>query len=507
LKRYFDLRPKIRIVLILLFGATLFGLNAYTYTALRVAPALLPAFLLSVVTLLNEFSPEIVSWIRDRFGDPGHIRLIKELAAEFQQFLTDCFLIIDSPPVPKPLPPTFIATAEYMVSTIPNTPFGNSPMPDARRRPGIILLFLILNWDDSRIDEYESRLPFVKNRHRELTAKGKEEFLSAYWHIALAGHMFADPTLYFAPLGPEDMERARMHFLDRFSKDDYIAAIATKLKLSEAQLDSFKSSLEAVARSGKLDLDHLREYIRKRSQYRKLFVVTSDTKLPKRIQSYIRQNPHFILNWSSIANLPKIGLSRRFDIFFFAPRELVPSSEAALRQFSDIDPTVRDHPLKIYEVDPSQAASTALAKGPHFAQAIRYFESSAIDTAEMGELSYPQLLAVLESANVPLKDLLRELPIAEFSSGIYPEEKGFMEKLFRPIITKDGGTDVFRAIGSTKVVRRRIAATKRAPVQYEPSRKHELFGSKLTLTKARARLIVIAEEIVANIEAVDTTLI
>jgi hypothetical protein len=507
LKRYFDLRPKIRIILILLFGATLIGLNVYTYITLRVAPTLLPAFLLSAVTLLNEFSPEIAAWIRNRFGDPRHVRLIEELLARFQQFLTDYFLIIDPPPVPNPLPPTFIASAEQMITTIPNTPFGNSPMPDTRRRPGIILLFLILTWDDTRIDEYESRLAFVKNRYRDLTAKGKEECLCAYWHLTLAGHMFADPNLYFAPLSPEDMERARMHFLDRFSKDDYVAAIAAKLKLSETQLESFKSSLEAVARSGKFDVDHLKEYIRKRSQYRKLFVVTSDTKLPKRIQSYIRQNPHFILNWSSIANLPKIGLSRRFDIFFYAPRELVPSADAALRQFSEIDPSVLDHPIRIYEVDPSQATSAALAKGPHFAQAIRYFESSVIDTAEMGELSYPQLLAVLEAANVPLKDLLRELPIAEFSSGVYPEEKAFLEKLFRPIVTKDGAIDIFRAVGSTKAVRKRLAATKKAPVQYEPSHRNELFGTKLTLTKARSRLMDIAAEIVANIEAVDATLI
>ena len=507
MKRYFDLRPKIRIILILLFGATLIGLNVYTYITLRIAPALLPAFLLTAVTLLNEFSTEISSWIRSRFGDPRHIRLVEELLAKFQQFLTDYFVIVNPPPSPKPLPPTFIASAEQMISTIPNTPFGSSPMPDTRRRPGIILLFLILDWDDTRIDEFEGRLAFVKNRFRDFSPKGKEEFLSAYWHLALSGHAFADPNLYFAPLSPEDMERARMHFLDRFSKDDYVAAIATKLKLSEAQLESFKSSLEAVARSGKFDVEHLKGYIRKRTKYRKLFLVTSDTNLPKRIQSYIRQNPHFILNWSSIANLPKIGLSRRFDIFFFAPRELVPSAEAALSQFSEIDPSVRDHPIRIYEVDPSQAASAALAKGPHFAQAIRYFESSAIDTAAMGELSYPQLLAVLEAANVPLKDLLRELPIAEFSSRAYPEEKVFLEKFFRPIVTKGGGVDIFRAVGSTKAVRKRVAAIRRAPVQYEPSHKSELFGGKQTLTKARARLTDVAAEIVANIEAVEATLI
>jgi ethanolamine utilization protein EutP (predicted NTPase) len=380
-------------------------------------------------------------------------------------------------------------------------------MPDTRRRPVVILLFLIASWDDARIDEYESRLAFVKSRYRDLTTKGKEEFLSAYWRVALARHTFGDPNQYFAALSDDDTERARLHFLDRFSKDDYVEEIARKLKLNEAQIDSFKSSLEAVARSGKFDIDHLKEFIRKRSHYRKLFVVTSDTKLPKRLQSYITQNPYFILNWSSIANLPRIGLSRRFDIFFYAPKELIPSAEAALRRFAEIDPSVSEHPIRIYEVDPAQAASAALEKGPHFAQAIRYFESSAIDTLKMGDLSYPQLLSVFEAANVSLKDLLRELPIAEFSSQAYPEEKPFLDKIFRAVVTKGGNVDIFRAMGATKTVRKRVLATKTMPVQYEASHSSEAFGSKVTLPKFKSRLSAIAGEIVGNIEAVNATLI
>ncbi|OGR25706.1 MAG: hypothetical protein A2139_14100 [Desulfobacca sp. RBG_16_60_12] len=507
MKRYFQLRPLIRKALIFLFVASLLVANVLVNSQASNASTLHFAIALSILTLLNEFSPEAISWILSRFGDPKHHRLIEDRCVRYNEFLSGFFLVLNPPALSSPTPPTLFASLEAITASIPSTPFGKNQSSDKRRRSAVILLFLVLNWDDGEIDEYENQLAYIKRKYRDLTDKGKAELIHAYWTLVLGEHKYANAELYFIAPDEADAQRARLHFFDRFMKDDYVEEIARALKLRESQIETFKGSLQAVANSGRLNLDHLRRFVSARARFRKLFVVTSDTKLPKRIQSYISQNPHFILNWASIANLPRIGLSRRFDIFFFSPSKLIPSATAALAELARIDESVLSHPVKVYEVDPTQSASSALERSPSFAQAIRFFEDASIDTGVMGDLTYDQLLSVLEHANVSLKDLLRELPIAEFSSAAFPEEKPYLESLFKRIAAIDGGRDIFRTIGSMTAVSRRITALKKIPVDYSGDHIRQEFAGKASLDKARSRLRKVAGEIVSNIEALNDMLV
>jgi ethanolamine utilization protein EutP (predicted NTPase) len=346
----------------------------------------------------------------------------------------------------------------------------------------------------------------MKARYRSLTTKGKSEFVYAFSQLVLLQRKYANIELYFASPSEEELQRARLQFFDRYLKDDYLDEVVTKLQLKESQIRSFRSSLEAVAKSGRFNLDHLKRFVAKRREYRKLFIVTSDTNLPQPVQTYIRQNPHFILNWASIANLPRIGLSKRFDIFFFSPREPITSAAALLTRLSSLSNALHDHPIRIYAVDPIEGVGSSIARNPHFQQAISFFEEGTIDTSTIHELTYEQILALFENSNVPLLDLIREIPPAEFSSSITTPEKDALNSLFTPSIKTHDGMDVFRAISRRKAILSKARAMKTVPQPYLLPELHDQLGGSPTLPRVRTRLLTVSEEVLTNLASIDKML-
>ena len=500
------LRPTARIAFAITYVILLLVLNVYLTLVMGATPTIFLTLLFPATNLLNEFSPDILAFMRNRFGPSEYAVLIREYTRAFSAFLSECFQV----PIPEESDyrelPSLFSALEASVAEIPGTPLARSPTPDRRRRPIALMLFIISRLDDPQLVQLDNPLNYIKARYRGLTPRGKAELYAAYSQVILNHRRFVNPDQYFELPSEQETSHARLHFLDRFLKDDYISEVTERLSLKEAQIHSFRASLEAVAKSGRLNLDHLRRFVRARRQYRKLFLVASETKLPKPIQSYITQNPHFLLNPSSLANLPRIGLSSRFDIFFFSPRVLLTSSGAALDHFSNIDPTIRDHPLKVYEVDPIESSSTALERTSQFAQAISFFEDSTIDTSQIATLSFRQVLSVLEHANVSLKDLLREIPISEFSSSAVQEEKPVLNNLFAHAIALPDGTDVFRALANPRPIFRRIAALSAISPSYSDDNRRQLFNNRLTLPKCKTRLRLVAQEILDNLKALNESL-
>jgi hypothetical protein len=506
MNRLIALRPTARIVFAVTYLALVLVLNVYLTVAMGATSSVFLSLLLPATNLLNEFSPDILATVRRRFGPSAYASMIRDYQRDLRAFLTDCFQVTFPEERSYHDLPTLFSALEATIADIPGTPLARSQQPDTRRRPISLLLFVISKIDDSRLLQYDSPHNYIKARYRELSDRGKAELYAAYSQVVLAHRRYVNPEQYFQLASPQDEEHARLHFLDRFLKDDYITEVAERLRLKEAQIETFKSSLEAVAKSGRLNLDHLRRFVRTRGEYRKLFIVASETKLPKPIQSYITQNPHFILKPSSVANLPRIGLSSRFDIFFFSPRVLLTSAGAAIHHFAGIDPTVLEHPVKVYEVDPIESSSTGLQRASQFAQAISFFEDSTIDTSQIADLSYQQILSVLEHSNVSLKDLLRGIPISEFSSTIELEEKATIDQLFSRAVAVDGTSDVFRAPPNARTILSRVSRLRTIPVHYSIETRRTVFNNRVTLSKSKARLRLLVREILANLEALNQNL-
>lgn len=491
---YFRLRPIIRLAITLVFLIGLFLLNLYV-TANQLAPPLTYLTLLfPFAGLVNDFAPEVLSYVLRRIGPSDYQRSTQVSVGALRTFLAEYFLVsLPEFPARQSLP--LFTQLELASTLIPPLSLGTSDTDDKRRRPIVIGIFLIWYREHLHPQDQDAIYSYIKTTYRGLTDKGKDEFIYAYNQLVVLERKYVKTETYFSPLDSATYERARFHFFDRFLKDDYVEEIARKLNYKESQIRAFKASLSSIANSDRFNLGYLKRYVSSQRAYRKLFVVVSDKNLPRTIQSYITQCPHFILNYSSIANLPVLGLSHRYDVFFFSPRSLLASPAALLDEFRLIDPSVEQHPLKIYEIDPTDASATALDKRSHFSQAIGFFENTAIDTSLLTDLSYDQILALFERNKVSLRDLLKALPPAELSPSAVPSEKAFLNDIASSITGTGVKADMFALKGHVRAIRQRINGIKRSPIDYSAQQLAKLYNGKATLSKVKKRMAILATEI------------
>ena len=481
--------------------------NIAVYLTTTAGPFVFVALLVSIVNVVNQFAPEILSFALQRLGPSKYEDFVVNSASTFSDFTEEYFSFRVQSDEENARDLDLFSYLDKMIRQVEGHPFGSSSQKDKRRRPAVILLFLIKNSDILEISEHENILSYIKNAFAGLTKKAKEEFTNAYSQLVLQDRHFRSVDLYFDGLSEKELETVRLQFFDRFMKDDFIKEIAGLLNMKDDQIRSFKASVKAVAESNEFNLEYLREFVRKRKSYRKLFLVVSRTRLPKPIQLWIRQQPHFILSPSSIANLPLLGLSSRFDIFFFSPTTLIPSSQSLHDEFMKIDDRVKDHPLRIYEIDPSESNSVGLDRISHFSQAMTYFETTAIDGAAVEELSYSQLLSLLEHRKVSLLEVISDLSPAEYASSIRSEEKTYVNELLGPYIENERRGVFALTNVLIKDVRSRLQEEDEINIDYSGSAEELLFGGNETLHKKRMRILDLFREISSNLTLLDQFLV
>lgn len=463
--------------------------------------------LIPVISLLNEFAPEILSLALEQLEPSKYEDFVLDSGSAFLEFVEEFFNIQVEFSNTNTRELDLFPYIDQITRQIEGHPFGSSIQKDARRRPAVILLFLIKNSEILEISEHENILSYIKNAYRGLTKKAKEELVQAYSYLVLQDRHFMNVDLYFEGLDEQELETVRLKFFDRYMKDDFINEIARLLDMKDSQIRSFKASVKAVAESNEFNLEYLRDFVRNRKTYRKLFLIVSRTHLPKAIQLWIRQQPHFILRPSSIANLPLLGLSRRFDIFFFSPISLIPSATALRDEFMRIDDRVEDHPLRIYEIDPGERDSIGVGPISDFSQAITYFETSAIDGGEVADLSYGQMLSLLEHQNVSLLEVISDLSPAEYSSSIRHEEKEFLNDFLGAFI-EDEPRGVFALINVLiKDVRSSLQQEGEINIDYSVGSLGDLYGGNPTVARKRKRMLDLFREISKSLTLIDEFLV
>lgn len=489
----------------LLFLAATFLLSMYLYRLEHANGSPFLLLLAPLVSLLGSFGPDILSAITRRFG-PTPAELYASAAVDsFCAFFRDYFTLELS----KPQTPRHASLASQLESSLDGVGqrfFARNANDDKRRRQLTIPLFLVHSYESLSVPDHPEVHAYLRSCIRGLTDLAEREFIALFNEIIIHQRKHIQPSDYFIPLEQETYARARFTFYDRYLKDDYIQQIATKLKLTEGRLRSFKASLRSIGTSDRFNLGFLKDFVHKRSTYRKLFLLVSEKNLPRPIQTYITQNPHFILDYSSIANLPVIGLSDRFDIFFFSPSDLVPSSSALLDRLGKLDPGFAAHPVRVYEIDPTEGLGTNLPPSSHFTQSLAYFENGAIDTTGFADLTFDQVVTLLQRGNIPLRELFQGFPPGELATSGRRSEKTLLSELAGPLMKSDAGEDLFRLVPNASRLKKKIATLKKVSVEYSSTDITELYSGNATLSRFRKRLSQLATELIANLSSLDEML-
>jgi len=503
--KLFQLRPLLTKITCILFLAVVLAGNVYIYLREHVGASVFLTLVVPAFTLVTTLAPEIANSIGKRLGPTAQERYCATVVNAFRQFYLDYFSIqLPTPHVPQAM--SVASHLELLVASLEGPLFARAVSADKRRKSLTIPLFLVHAYNAIAVTEHPEVHAYIRATTRRLKGTGEREFLSAFNEIVLHNRKYPEPPSYFPPLDDSILPRVRFVFYDRFLKDDYIQQITKKLKLTEAQVRSFKASLRSIGSSDRFNLEFLKQFVQKRKAYRKLFLLVSDKKLPRPIQAYITQNPHFILDYSSIANLPVIGISDRFDIFFFSPSELVPNASALLDRLRSLDAGLSTHPLKVYEIDPVEGVATDLPRNSHFTQSLSYFENGSVDTTSLADLTYDQVIALLQRNRVSLRELFSEFPPGELAASASKAERRLISEVARPLTKTTAGVDMFALLGQAGELRKKLNSLDPSSIQYTAAEIAHLFGGDLTARRFRKRLHNLATEALANLESLDDML-
>jgi len=499
-------RKGIRRLFGLLVIALLIGINNLNEN-IQVLAGRYSGWVYAVILVITEFGPEILGYIQSKIGASDRIVFVETTINKFVEFLNYKFGIRVENRILLDINAPIITHLDDLLSYIPKNSFGN--IPEQKRRVKILPLIFLIKYTEE-IEPQEDLNVIIKIRYGdEFTERAIIEFTNIYANIIINDRFFQDNRTYFSGENDDEYEKSRLHFLDRYFKDDYIKEVTHKLNLSEQQTSSFKRSVEAIASSEKFTIRYLRKFIAGRKKYRKLFLITSKSGLPREIQSYIKQNPYFILNFTSIENLPVIGRSKGLNIFFFSPIRFITTAKEMFTELTKIAPSLKNHPLKIYEIDPFEGYGNKLIQDVNLFEALQYFEHFAFQANEFRDLNYQQIISVLEQGKVSLKEVISELPISEFSSSIKESEKEMINGILNEFIREDNDLNIFRVLGKNREINSKIKKLRKSDIviNYDPIDFEDLYGEKMLMPEARNRLLNLANEIYENISSLDKSLL
>lgn len=366
----------------------------------------------------------------------------------------------------------------------------------------ILILFFIKNNDYfENIEINFNVISYVKNKYRDsLNDEGKGKFIYAYNHLIIYQNNFQNVESYFTKISDEEYEKSLINFLNYYSKDDCLDYLTKKMKFTKGKITKFHNAFKSVVDSKNISLKYLKDLLSTNTKYSKAFLLISEDQLPSKIQTYIKQNPYFILNWSSISNLPMIGTSERFDVFLFSPQMMYPTPEVMYKEFVKIERGIKNHPLKIYMLDPFESFENKIAESNEFLQAINYFEFGRYDFTNFEKLTKQQVLSILEQKKISLKEIIQELPISAFSEKILNNEKEIFDVIGKRVLKdKNGKYNIFELIKSTKF-KKDFMSIKPDNIKYSKKETKNLFKGKITKPKLSNRIVALYREIYINIK-------
>lgn len=499
-------RNYFRIFLIVIILITIVILNIFLYRDEITYRGILLTIALPVLSILNEYLPDISSYIYSKFGPDPNEEFISGCIEKYRLFLEDFFSIDITIIDYEYRNQTIFSVIDRLTDEIPDQPFGNNKTSDKRRRPIVALLFLIKYDEILNIYKHVNLSSYIRQTYRDLTDSGKKEIISAFNNIVIQEKHYTELDEYFDYQDEESYQRSKLRFFDKHMKDDFITEITSLLNFKEAQVRSFKESIRSIAESEEFNLDYLHDFVKKRREYRKLYLIAAEKRFPKRIQKWITQQTHFILSYSSIANIPRVGLSDRYDIFFFSPTELIPSAQDLFDLFINIDPSVKFHPVRIFEIDTSEGLRSSLDKSSTFSESISYFEARSFDGTRVEDLSYSQLLSILDGRNVSLINVISDLPPSEYSNTVLTNEKEYVNHVLDGFISNNSD-GVFGLLSlSIKEFRDYLFVVDDYPILYTDSQVEDLFGGNSSKSKIRERIVDVFKEIKINLKLIQSFL-
>lgn len=460
--------------------------------------------LTSLLLLAINFGSDILAWIKDFGPNKERAKYVNNKLSEFSKFLRKYF---SSNSTGSLLLEEELPIGNHLSKLIENwgLQLGNSS-ENARRTQLILLTYMIKANLAGQLEttDYENPPSYIREIFKDLSDVGKKEFWSIYFRLIISEQQNLNSQDFFKAISGKEQEQAKKHFFSNYIPASAIDEITEQLKFEKSKAKAFKSSIASIAHSGKLSLSFLEKFVQGKKTHKKLFILASKSGLSKDVQLYIKQGVYFILNHTTIANLPGIGLSRGMDIFFFSPKKNFRSAEALYKFIKKIDPQIQAHPLKIYDIDPFSGFGSAYGNDIQFAQAISYFENTSFDPTSF-EVTPQQQLNALMGKGVSLKEILQGLPASEFSTEIVPAEKQFFDTLTEPHIKVRRNVDIFALLKGRRVLEKAISKMHLADfkVKYSRPLENELFAGKLTLQKVRNRYKGLLREVCDNLEIVD----
>lgn len=447
--------------------------------------------LVPIMNIVNEFLPDIIYKTSGLISNSSS-QVKDTIIKLFKKYLND-YYGISSKSIRLNVKQEFYLILEDLI---------NACSIDNSFKMQILILFFVKNnefFEDIKTNF--NVISYVKNKYRDsLNDEGKEYFVYAYNHLIIYQNIFQNIESYFSIISDEEYEKSLINFLNYYSKDDCLDYLTKKMKFTKGKITKFQNAFKSVVDSKNISLKYLKDLLNTNTKYSKAFLLISEDQLPSKIQTYIKQNPYFILNWSSIANMPMIGTSERFDVFLFSPQMMYPTPEVLYKEFLRIDSGIKNHPLKIYMLDPFESFENKISESNEFLQAINYFEFGTYDFTNFEKLTKQQILSILEQNKISLKEIIQELPLSAFSEKILNNEKEIFDVIGKRVLKDENGKyNIFELIKSTKF-KKEFISIKPDDIKYSRSDTKSLFNGKVTKPKLSNRIEIIYKEIYLNLK-------
>lgn len=455
------------------------------------------SLILPALGILQEFLPDILYKINNSILNSS-FALKQKIATNFTEYLKIEFNLIAKKDK-KNYKQDFYLLLEDIVNGLNISDFEKN---------SLLIIFIINNEKKIKVDFDFDSLPYIKNKFRSISDENKNQFIYFYHNTIISKKEFNSFTEYFKPTSKPEFDKTYLSFLSSYLKDQAVDYMLSKIRLSQTQTTSFQRSFTEIARSEKLSANYLSSLANRKKEYSRAFLLISEQELPAKIQIYIKQNPYFILKWSSIANLPHIGKSKQFDVFLFSPFKMFPTPESLFTEFSIIDKSVKNHPLRIYTLDPVEAFANKLSLSKDFAEAISFFEFGTYDYTKLEKIGKSQIYSLLEYGKISLEDIIREMPIHIFSNSILPAEITYIEEIAkRFLIDNKGKSNIFEIIGNENF-KETLIKTDIDTIKYTRKNIETFFGRKgISKLKIKARMELIYFEILKNVTNLEKLLL
>lgn len=464
------------------------------------------ALIIPLLNLIIIFAPNIFTFINRLFKDPKYKSYCTELIQVYKNFIKEYFLADVSLDKTNLLKDLTIINILELINDYLDIAFEIGPTRYTKKRiecrKQIILLIFILKYED-RFELEQDISVIIKFKYRKFESNEDSiAFFSCYSNIILLGKKFTNANEYFNLSSDANLEYIKMSFLDKYLKDDYISKLTEKMTITDTEKNKIKDTICLVAQSGSFNLQYLEYFIDLRKKYGKLFVIASKLALPSKIQTYIKSNLHFILRPSSINNIPNIGMSKMYDLFFFTPPTAIISVQRMKDVLISLDKSIESHPCKIYQIDPIIGYELGVSSDSEFFEMIHYFEEPTFKLSEKETYSRPQVLALLEENSISILDILKELDYALFSKFSFTDnEKRELDDI---INSECGSVSISNILINSNSIKKSIDKAKKYINGYSKKEMYKIYHKeKIYLPDYRTHLLEIYSDIISNLKILE----